>query len=137
MPTPATTSRSEGATLSRLAATATAASTASMNSSVCMIAVMALRPSSEAVCALDEIRDHVHGQRQYRQVEEERQHAVQRHHATDDLAGDGDVGNLRGQADDQREIEKIQIVGLVVLGKIKPTDLSVAALAVIFVRIVD
>ena len=41
MPMPATTSRIEGATLSRLAATATAARTASMNSSVCMIAVIA------------------------------------------------------------------------------------------------
>src|ERR1035437_4819566 len=39
--------------------------------------------------------------------------------------------------DDQREIEKIQIVGLGVLGKIKPADFSVAPFAIIFVRIVD
>ena len=41
MPMPATTSRIDGAMFSRLAATATAASTASMNSTVWMIAVIA------------------------------------------------------------------------------------------------
>ena len=40
MAMPATTSRIDGAMLSRRASTATAASTASMNSSVCMIAVI-------------------------------------------------------------------------------------------------
>ncbi len=52
MPMPATTSRIEGATFSRRASTATAASTASMNSSVCMIAVMASprsRPASAQI----------------------------------------------------------------------------------------
>ncbi len=51
MPMPATTSRIEGAMFSRLAATATAASTASMNSTVCTIAVMASRPSPQAARA--------------------------------------------------------------------------------------
>src|SRR5262249_19881980 len=42
MPMPAITSRIDGARLKRLAATATAASTASMNRTVCMIAVIRL-----------------------------------------------------------------------------------------------
>ena len=110
---------------SRLAATATAASTASMNSTrlhdrghsrfEIMFTVSAntvrLKKNDSTPCSADD--------------------------APDDLAGDGDVGDLRGHADDQREIEKIAIVGFVVAGKMQPAEFLVAAFAVIFVRIVQ
>ncbi len=53
------------------------------------------------------------------------------------LAGDGDVGDLRGHADHQREIEEVPIVGVVVAGKIQAADDAVTTLAVIFVRVVQ
>ena len=56
-------------------------------------------------------------------VEEERQDAVDRRHAPNDLAGDGHVGDLRGHSDDQREVEKIPIVRLAIVGKTQSADL--------------
>ena len=58
MPMPAITSRIDGAIFSRCAATATAASTASMNSSVCTVAVIA----SELTASSDQVGHDVHGQ---------------------------------------------------------------------------
>src|SRR5215831_8682874 len=88
IPIPAITSRIEVETSRRLAATATTARIASMNSSVSMIAVM--REGSR----LDQVGDHVHGQCENRDIEEERKDAVYVHHAADHLAGDGDVRDL-------------------------------------------
>src|SRR6476659_10195140 len=98
---PAITSRIEGAMLSRLAATATTASTASMNSSVCATA---------AIGSLDQVGDHVHGQRQDRQVEEEHQHAVDRDPTADEMARHHHVGDLRSHRDHEGEIEKLPVV---------------------------
>src|SRR6185312_894452 len=130
-PTPATTSKIDGAMCSRRAATATAASTAIINSTVSEMAVMSnfgsrgakgrwgyatsstfrsfprKRESNSELpfCAgsprgtrqapsSNHARYHVHGQRQDRDVEEERQHAMHGRDAADAPAGDGDVGHL-------------------------------------------
>src|SRR3974390_221886 len=95
MPIPATTRRIEGVMLSRLAAMATAASNAIMKSNVSTVAVMASRTR------LYQVGDHVHGQREHRNIEKERDHAVHIHHPANDLAGDRHVGDLRGHRDDK------------------------------------
>src|SRR5215471_4858541 len=131
IPIPAITSRIEVETSRRLAATATTARIASMNSSVSMIAVM--RDGSR----LDEVGDHVHGQCENGNVEEERQHTVHVHDAADHLAGDGDVGDLRCHRNHKGEIQKVPIVRSLLAGKFQAADAIVAAFAIIFVRIVQ
>src|ERR1700731_3876246 len=49
-------------------------------------------------------------QRQQRGVEDERDDAVHGGGAADGLVGDADVGNLRGHADHEREIDEIPVV---------------------------
>src|SRR5690348_18474510 len=65
---PAMTRKIDGARCSLRAATAATANTAIINSSVCTVAVM--RPRS---CArrLHQVRDHVNGQREDREIEDE------------------------------------------------------------------
>jgi hypothetical protein len=81
-----------------------------------------------------EVCHHVHCQRQYDEVEEERQDAMNRRHAPDDFAGDGYVGDLRGHSNDQRKIEKIPIVRLAIVGETQSANFSVTTLTVVLVR---
>src|SRR6185312_8685388 len=70
---PATTRKIEGARCSLRAATAAAASTAIISSSVCTVAVIRARSSARP---LHEVRHHVHGQRENGKIEDEGDDAV-------------------------------------------------------------
>src|SRR5262249_28893323 len=131
---PAMTSRIVGETLNRFAATATMASTATISRTV----------SAPSMCIgcmrsarLDGPGDHVESQRQDREIEEKRRDAMQIDAAADPLAGDGDVRHLRRHRDHEREVEKIPVVGALVAGKLQAANALVAALAVIFVRVMQ
>src|ERR1700694_23390 len=54
-------------------------------------------------------------QRDQRGIENERNNAMRGGGAADGLVGDADVGDLRGHADDEREVHKVPVVGMLVL----------------------
>src|SRR5262245_8682861 len=105
IPIPAIIKMIDGAVLSRCATMAAAASTASINRSVSIVPVM-----ESCSAGLDQVGNHVHGQRQDRNVEEERQNAVHCGDATDHFAGDCDVRYLRCHRNYKREIDEVPII---------------------------
>ena len=132
MPMPATTSRIDGAMLSRLAATATAASTAIMNSRVCTTA--AIISSNE----LDRAGGDVHGQRQQRgRLKKNETTPCTADGAAEHLAGDRDVGDLRGHADDEARNRRSPSSPARRRRENSGRSIFAAALAVIFVRVVE
>src|SRR5262245_42460167 len=85
--------------------------------------------------SLDCARGDVHHERQHRDVEHKRDDAVRGDGPSDVFRGDRDVGDLRGHADDEREIDEVPVVRLLVARK---TESSTAgtSLVVKLVRVV-
>ena len=86
-----------------------------------------LRPESAATAPprsnlsiLNRVADQAHGQRDHRDVEEERHDAVQGHGTADPLRADFHVRHLRRRADGKSEIDEVPIGWLGVVGKIRP-----------------
>src|SRR5262249_35057942 len=125
---PAMTSRIDGAMLARRAMIATATSTVSISSMIWMVPVMSSYRSWIAEekfgRASNRARRNVDGDRQQRGIEEERDDAVRGGGAADDLRRDGYVGNLRGHADDEGEIDEVPIVRFLLAGKGEATALT-------------
>ena len=83
-------------------------------------------------------RRNIHRQRQHGGVEEERDHAVQRHQPSQAARPYRGIGGLRGRADRGGEIQEIPIVGHVAAGEHQPA-LGVAAILgqIIVVRVMQ
>src|SRR5262249_1071816 len=68
----------------------------------------------------------VHRQRQQCRIEEERHDTVCVDGVADRAPGDGNVGDLRGHADDEGEVDEIPVVRRLLAGKVEATRLVVA-----------
>src|SRR6516162_3983450 len=79
----------------------------------------------------------IHGQCEHGHVEKERGDAVHRRQAADRFAGDLHVGDLRGHGYDQRVIEKVPIVRVLLAGKQEPAGVLFGGRAIEFARIVQ
>src|SRR5262247_364519 len=138
--TPAMTRRMDGAVLRRRAAIATTTRTASMSSRIWIVSVMTSRKdrrkSAWRSSALrNRAGDDIHRERHDGGTEQKGENAVGNDHAAKRLAGDRDIGHLERHSDHEGKINKIPIVGFVVVGKFQA--LRVRPLAVERVGIVE
>ena len=76
-------------------------------------------------------------QRDQRGVEHERDDAVHGRGAADDLVGDADIGNLRGHADHEREVDEVPVIRLGMRVAARKLQAAGLAAAVEIVRVVQ
>src|SRR5262245_42660389 len=83
----------------------------------------------------DRARRDVDHQSQQRRVEHEGDDAVYGGGAADDLVGDADVGDLRCHADDEGEINKVPVVGLLPVVAARELQAARFAAAIVVMRV--
>src|SRR5579871_5273609 len=131
--TPTMTSRIEGARSRRRAITATAASTASKGSRVWMATVIGSWSGRTHKTGGD-----VDGECQQRDVEEERDDGMHGDRVANGFRRHANIGDLRGHADAEGEIDEVPVVRLVVAGEHQRcSGAAVSVTTIVFVGIVQ